>query len=289
MRQSRHRSRLCLIAWFLVAGLLAGGCGSSKSSSTTSSAETRSTSATSSAATPNETIASDLDRLPVAPDAAGTLPSPPTSATVDPGYLRAVFNDAQLLWQREFDQAGLTYAPAQLTIFARSVHSGCGPQQDVGPFYCGASRGIYLDVSFFDLLARQAGVGRFSQAYIIGHEFGHHIQHLLGIDRQIAARNQQDPAGENARSVRVELQADCLAGIWIHASHARGQVTDADLNDALRVAKLIGDDFQQHASGRVVDSAMWTHGSSEQRQRWLKLGFDSGRPSDCDTFAATHV
>jgi predicted metalloprotease len=231
------------IVWLMVGALVAGGCGSSNKSGATSAPTSGTTSVASTATASTGTITSDLGRLPAAPSATGTLPSPPTSTTVDQSYLRAVFNDAQLLWEREFRQARTAYGPAQLVLFTRAVHSGCGPQEDVGPFYCGASRTIYLDLGFFDLLARQAGVGRFSQAYIIGHEFGHHVQHLLGIDRRVAALNHQDPAGENARSVRVELQADCLAGVWIHASHARGQVTDADLNDALRVAKLIGDDF----------------------------------------------
>jgi predicted metalloprotease len=269
----RHLPLLLIIAVVLIAG-----CGSSKTSNTPNTSNPSTSSATSSTASVAQsetttttatqtTVTSDLGRLPETQAAAGTLPTPPTGVTVDQAYLRAVFNDAQELWRREFTQGEAT-------------------QENVGPFYCGANRTIYLDLAFFHLLARQAGVGRFAQAYIIGHEFGHHVQHLLGIDRQVAALNQADPAGENARSVRVELQADCLAGVWAHASHARGELTTADLHDALRTAALIGDDFQQHAAGRVVDSAMWTHGSSEQRQRWLTTGFESGKPSACDTFAA---
>jgi uncharacterized protein len=288
------RAARCLAALLIAAVLLAAGCGSSKSSTTsgpgTGSAEATTTATTTTATTVTDTtVTSDLARLPEPQDATGTLPPPSTTGTVDRAYLRAVFDDAQHLWQREFTQGGLTYGPARLVLFSNAVHSGCGPQENVGPFYCGANRTIYLDLGFFDMLARHAGVGRFAQAYIVGHEFGHHVQHLLGIDRQIAALNQHDPAGENARSVRVELQADCLAGVWAHSSHTRGDLTTQDLNDALRTAALIGDDFQQHAAGRVVDSAMWTHGSSEQRQRWLTIGFESGRPSDCDTFAASHL
>jgi uncharacterized protein len=278
----------------IIAVLLVTGCGSSKTSETAQTSTASATSSTASVAqtetttatATQTTVTSDLGRLPETQDAAGTLPTPPTTGTVDQAYLRAVFNDAQELWRREFTQGGATYAPARLVLFSNAVHSGCGAQENVGPFYCGANRTIYLDLAFFHLLATHAGVGRFAQAYIIGHEFGHHVQHLLGIDRQVAALNQADPAGENARSVRVELQADCLAGVWAHASHARGELTTADLHDALRTAALIGDDFQQNAAGRVVDSAMWTHGSSEQRQRWLTTGFESGKPSACDTFAA---
>jgi uncharacterized protein len=280
------------ISLLLTAAVLAaGGCGSSHTSSATTSATSTSVPATetTTTATTDNTIRSELGRLPETQDATGTLPPPPTSATVDQAYLHAVFDDAQQLWRREFDQGGLTYAPARLVLFSQAVHSGCGPQENVGPFFCGANRTIYLDLNFFDMLARHAGVGRFAQAYIVGHEFGHHVQHLLGIDRQIAALNHADPAGENARSVRVELQADCLAGVWAHSSHTRGDLTTTDLHDALRVAALIGDDFQQHAAGKVVDSAMWTHGSSEQRQRWLTVGFESGKPSACDTFTPAHV
>jgi predicted metalloprotease len=197
-----------------------------------------------------------------------------------------VFADAQRLWSDEFRAAGLTYAPAGLMMFVSSVHSGCGTHTDVGPFYCGADRTIYLDLGFFDLLARQAGLGGFAQAYIIGHEFGHHVQHLLGIDRRVAAANQANPSGENALSVRVELQADCLAGVWAHSSYTRGELSVSDLEGKLRAAALIGDDFQARAAGRPVDPGLFTHGSSAQRQHWLRTGFDSGDPGACDTFSA---
>jgi predicted metalloprotease len=286
-----------LAAAVVLAALVATGCGSSSSSSTAGTTATTASQTTASATASQSTTASTTDtaiesqlhRLPEAPDATGTLPAPPTSRTVDQAYLRSVFNDAQRMWQQEFAQGGIHYSPARLTLFSNAVHSGCGTQENVGPFYCGASHGIYLDLRFFDLLARHAGVGRFAQAYIIGHEFGHHVQFLLGVSRQVAALNQSDPAGENARSVRVELQADCLAGVWAHSSHTRGELTTADLHDALRTAALIGDDFQQRSSGNIVDSGLWTHGSSEQRQRWLITGFESGKPSACDTFSPTHV
>jgi predicted metalloprotease len=166
-----------------------------------------------------------------------------------------------------------------------SVHSACGSHQDVGPFYCGADHGIYLDAGFFDLLARQAGLGGFAQAYVIGHEFGHHIQNLLGINRQVAAINQANPAGENALSVRVELQADCLAGVWAHSAYSREQLTASDIDEKLRTAALIGDDFQARAAGQPVDPGLFTHGSSAQRQQWLRTGFERGEPGACDTFS----
>jgi predicted metalloprotease len=169
-------------------------------------------------------------------------------------------------------------------IFSSSVHSGCGFQEGAGPFYCGADRGIYLDVSFFDLLARHAGLGGFAQAYVIGHEFGHHVQHLLGIDARVAAANHANPAGQNALSVRVELQADCLAGVWAHSAYSRDQLTVSDVQEKLKTAALIGDDFQARAAGKPVDPGLFTHGSSAQRQHWLATGFESGQPAACDTF-----
>jgi uncharacterized protein len=216
---------------------------------------------------------------------------PPAPASATPGneraYLRAVFNDTNRFWRQEFNRAGVEYRPARLVLFRSAVHSGCGKQENVGPFYCGANQTVYLDLTFFDALARHAGVGPFGQAYIVGHELGHHVQFVLGISHRVAVLDQHEPGGANARSVRIELQADCLAGVWAHSSQARGQLTEADLDDAVRTAALVGDDFQQHASGRVVDSALWTHGSSAQRQHWLTTGFRSGKPESCDTFAGS--
>lgn len=282
-----------LVVLFVCASL--AGCGSSShpSSSETSSGPSSTAAETGTGTTGHTTtttetdVSGNLDTLPQSPPATGTLPAPPssTSADAERTYLAAVFTDAQRFWQQEFSGAGIPYGPARLVLFANAVHSGCGTQADTGPFYCPANRTVYLDVSFFQLLARHAGVGPFGQAYVVGHELGHHVQHLLGIDRRVAALNQQDPNGANARSVRVELQADCLAGVWAHSSQARGQLNEGDLNDALKTAALIGDDFQQHAAGRVVDSSMWTHGSSAQRQHWLTTGFESGHPGACDTFA----
>jgi predicted metalloprotease len=137
----------------------------------------------------------------------------------------------------------------------------------------------------FDLLARHAGLGGFAQAYVIGHEFGHHLQQLLGIHKRVAAANRLNPAGKNARSVRVELQADCLAGVWAHSAYTRDELSVNDLEEKLKTAALIGDDFQRLAAGKPVDPGLFTHGSSAQRQRWLRTGFESGDPEACDTFS----
>lgn len=226
-----------------------------------------------------------IQRLGQAVAPAGTAPS--SQGRARDAFLRAVFDDAEALWRREFDGAGLTYRPARLTIFSRRVRTACGTgSAGTGPFYCPASFGVYLDPTFFAALSRQVGVrlGDVAQAYVIAHELGHHVQTLLGITRAKAAADRRDPAGANARSVRFELQADCLAGVWMHAVYRRGELTAADLAQALAAAAVVGDDFVRHAAGRTRPPEEWTHGSSAQRQRWLGTGFESGRPESCDTF-----
>jgi predicted metalloprotease len=254
--------------------LIAAGCGSSGSSTST---------------TTTGSSGSELDQMPKAPEPGASQPKLAGTATGDArAYLTEVFHDAQALWQREFAGASRQYADARLTIFTRAVHStGCGEQADVGPFYCGANHGIYLDLRFFRLMAQRFGVSGFAQAYVVGHEFGHHVQNLLGLQHRKAVADQRDPAGKNARSVRYELQADCLAGVWAHSVYQRGKLTDDDLQQALRKAQVIGSDFQQRMAGHTVDSSLWTHGSSAQRQHWLKTGFETGDPGACDTFTQT--
>ena len=277
-----------MAALLVVSALVAVGCGSSgKSASSSSSAPATTTASSSTPSTQATIFSGELRSLPRVPAPTAPAPSPvPTATTVDRAFLQTAFNDAQRLWAGEFSAAGRPYLPARLVMFVSSVHSACGIQENVGPFYCPADRGIYLDLGFFDLLARQAGLGGFAQAYVIGHEFGHHIQHLLGIDRQVAAVNHANPSGENALSVRVELQADCLAGVWAHSVYSRGELTTGDLEEKLRAAALIGDDFQARAASRPVDPGLFTHGSSAQRQHWLRTGFESGEPAACDTFSA---
>jgi hypothetical protein len=190
------------------------------------------------------------------------------------------------MWRREFEAAGAHYAPATLTIFRDQVHTACGTQQaSTGPFYCPADRGVYLDTRFFDALGRRAGVhlGDFAQAYVVAHEVAHHVQGLLGILQRTRSKDQVDPGGANARSVRLELQADCFAGIWKHSRYQQGQLTEADLADALRAAAVVGNDFQQLKSTGTIRPEDWTHGSSRQRQHWLTTGFEEGRPGACDT------
>ena len=292
LRSRRSLLPLRRLAVLLACTALTAACGSSthsSSGSTTSTSTPAAQSATTQtgvATAPTTIEGSEIQALPPVSAPTGPPPTPAHAATVDRAFLQTVFNDAQRMWSHDFAAAGIAYVPAQLVLFASAVHSGCGPQQDVGPFYCPANRTVYLDLSFFDLLARQAGVGGFAQAYIVGHEIGHHLQHLLGIDVRVAAANHVDPSGENARSVRVELQADCLSGVWAHSVYRRGELTTADINDALKAAALVGDDVQRRAAGKPVDPGLFTHGSAAQRQQWLAAGFDSGKPESCDTLTS---
>ena len=279
----------------LLAGVIASLLGAAALMGCGSNASTTGTTATAGAPTATTTtsdrdIAGDaIDRLPQVP--AATQPNHPTSPDGTGGntFLRAVFDDVQAMWTKEFEQAGIRYIPARMTIFRDEVHTACGTQPaTVGPFYCPADHGVYLDTRFFDALSRQVGVelGDFAQAYVIGHEVGHHVQVLLGISQRVAAADQQDPAGKNARSVRVELQADCFAGIWKPSAYQRDELTAEDFQDALRAAAVVGDDFQQASATGTITPEDWTHGSSAQRQRWLTTGFEQGTPSACDTFGS---
>lgn len=278
-------------ACFLAVVALAGaGCGSSDDTTgnTSSAASTATTTATTREPAPN-IEGDEVSRLPRAPEPTepGRLAGP-TDASEERAFLTSVFHDAQALWQREFAAAGIEYVPARLTIFVDEVHSACGTQPaSVGPFYCPADHGVYLDTRFFDALGQSVGVrlGAFARAYVVAHEMGHHVQVLLGITGRVRAADQQDPAGTNARSVRLELQADCFAGIWKHATYERGQLTASDFEDALRAAAVVGDDFQQRRATGTIAPHDWTHGSSAQRQHWLTTGFEQGKPAACDTFA----
>jgi uncharacterized protein len=278
----------CLLVLVALAG---AGCGSSDDTTgnTSSAASTAATTATTREPAPN-IEGDEVSRLPRAPEPTepGRLAGP-TGASEERAFLTSVFHDAQALWQREFAAAGIEYVPARLTIFMDEVHSACGTQSaSVGPFYCPADHGVYLDTRFFDALGQSVGVrlGAFARAYVVAHEMGHHVQVLLGITGRVRAADQQDPAGTNARSVRLELQADCFAGIWKHATYERGQLTASDFEDALRAAAVVGDDFQQRRATGTIAPHDWTHGSSAQRQHWLTTGFEQGEPGACDTFAS---
>jgi predicted metalloprotease len=286
-RKARLRVQRCGRRRLLVLGLalFICGCGSGNSSSGTSTGS--SSAQRTGASTTPAALATELNDLrDVVPRASAKLPASTSDTPVERDFLIAMANDIQRVWRREFAVSHLTYRPARVVVFSSKVESDCGKHEDSGPFYCPADRTIYLDLRFFAELPQNAGVGSAAQAYIIGHEFGHHVQQLLGVSASVADANRADPSGQNARSVEVELQADCLAGVWGSSAFPRSELTLTDLDEALKAAQVIGDDYIQKAAGDVVDSAQWTHGSSQQRQTWVTTGYRSGRPTACDTFAS---
>lgn len=209
-------------------------------------------------------------------------------------FISTVLGDTEDTWTDIFKQQGKTYQPPKLVLFSGSVSSGCGyASAAVGPFYCPADQKLYLDTSFFAEMKSRFKVGTdFAQAYVIAHEVGHHVQHLTGIDRQVAQAARQGAAreGANGLSVRQELQADCYAGVWGHQAESRyNWLEPGEIEDALKAADAIGDDnLQRQGQGRVVPDS-FTHGTAEQRVHWFKVGFDSGDMSRCDTFSARQL
>ena len=202
----------------------------------------------------------------------------------------AVVQDTQETWSQLL---GGRYQPTRAVLFRGAVQSTCGfAQSAVGPFYCPADRKVYLDLSFFnELHSRFRAPGDFAQAYVLAHEIGHHVQTLLGVESQVRQRQQGDPGNRNALSVRMELQADCFAGVWGHYASKPGRAAKGDveldpddLEEGLRAASAIGDDTIQKRSTGYVMPDKFTHGSSEQRVSWFRRGFDSGDPQACNTF-----
>jgi predicted metalloprotease len=200
-----------------------------------------------------------------------------------------VLADTEDTWHTIFANAGGTYREPTLVLFSGAVESACGfAQAAVGPFYCPADQRVYIDLSFYEDLQNRFGApGDAAQAYVIAHEVGHHVQTLLGIsERNMAARQRASEAEANALSVRQELQADCFAGVWAHHADRSRQLLEAgDIEEALNAASAIGDDRLQQSSRGYVAPESFTHGSSAQRMRWFKRGFDSGDVNQCDTFA----
>ncbi|MBL9048875.1 MAG: neutral zinc metallopeptidase [Tabrizicola sp.] len=204
-------------------------------------------------------------------------------------FVSVVLADTEEIWTRVFkEQIGRNYRPATLVLFKEATRSACGGASEAtGPFYCPADRKIYLDTAFFTTLHQRLGAGGdFAAAYVVAHEIGHHIQNELGILGQANEIRQQVSQEEsNAISVRIELQADCLSGIWAReAAHTLGVVERGDLEEAVNAARQIGDDTLQRNAGQRPMPHTFTHGTSEQRSRWFMVGLQSGRLADCDTF-----
>jgi len=199
-------------------------------------------------------------------------------------FVSFVLDDAQNTWHKLLPQ----YRDAKLVLFRDAVRSGCGVAESaMGPFYCPRDEKVYIDLGFYDELRRRFGAhgGDFAQAYVLTHEIGHHVQRILGIESKVHALQAQRTELQNELSVRLELQADCLAGVWGHSTEQRKILEAGDVDDALNAASAIGDDRIQRRMGGGVEPESFTHGSSEQRVRWFRRGMERGDPSACDTFA----
>jgi predicted metalloprotease len=225
-----------------------------------------------------------------------TASRPSSSADPETQFVARVLKSTEDIWGQQFQTMGRQYRQPRLVLYRDATQTACGTGQSaMGPFYCPPDQRVYLDLSFFDEMAsRFHAPGQFPQAYVIAHEVGHHIQNLLGITGKVdQMRQSMSKRDANAMSVRVELQADCLAGVWAyHANREHGgtaSITDRDVEQAVAAATAIGDDrLQRQAQGRVVPDS-FTHGSSAQRVRWLKTGLDSGDIRSCDTFRAQQL
>jgi predicted metalloprotease len=226
---------------------------------------------------------------------------PPTQQTVpqsaadaqEKSLMAKVLASTEDVWGAMFQAQGKQYQRPKLVLFSGQVDSACGyAEAAMGPFYCPSDHKLYLDMRFFnDLASRYGAPGDFAEAYVVAHEVGHHVQTLLGIaDRTQAKQQATDKTGGNALQVRMELQADCYAGVWAyHAGQTRHILEPGDIEEALAAASGVGDDrLQQQARGYVVPES-FTHGSSAQRMHWFSAGYANGNPAQCDTFAAVHL
>lgn len=214
--------------------------------------------------------------------------TPPTQTTPEEeervDFVSFVLDDLQETWARVLPG----YEPAKLVLFRGAIRSACGAAQSaMGPFYCPLDRKVYIDLAFYEDLSRRFGApGDFAQAYVIAHEVGHHLQTLMGIERQVRELQRARPHAANAISVRMELQADCFAGVWAHSTGRRDILERGDIEEGLNAAAAIGDDrIQQQTTGQIQPES-FTHGSSKERVEWFRRGYESGDPRQCDTFGA---
>jgi uncharacterized protein len=204
-------------------------------------------------------------------------------------FISFVLNDTQQTWTEILPaQTNKQYHHAKLVLFRNYTQSGCGGAESAtGPFYCPGDQKVYIDLGFYDELRQRFGApGQFAQAYVLAHEIGHHVQNILGIERQAEQGSRQ---GANSSSVKLELQADCFAGIWAHSTQQRGLLEQGDIDSALGAAAAVGDDRLQKMSTGHVSPDSFTHGTSAERQKWFTAGFQSGQISSCNTFGTNDL
>jgi predicted metalloprotease len=203
-------------------------------------------------------------------------------------FVSFVLDDTQATWDRILPTAGAQYRHAKMVLFRDYTQSGCGSAESAtGPFYCPADERVYIDLAFFDELRSRFGApGEFAQAYVIAHEVGHHVQKILGIERQVSNLRRRDPSQGNALSVKLETQADCLAGVWGHSAQERGKLDTSDVPAGMRAAAAVGDDRLQRMATGHVSPETFTHGSSAERVAAFQRGLESGNINACDTFSS---
>jgi uncharacterized protein len=201
--------------------------------------------------------------------------------------VKFVFDTAQVTWSQILPAEGIPWHDAKLVLFRDATQTGCGVGQSaMGPFYCPVDQKIYIDLSFFDELRTRFGApGEFAEAYVITHELGHHVQHLMGTDEKVRRAQEQNPDQANALSVALELQADCYSGVWAHHTQDEHILEPGDIDQGLNAAAAVGDDRIQRQTTGHVNADTFTHGSSQQRASWFRRGFTSGSPASCNTFA----
>jgi len=204
-------------------------------------------------------------------------------------FVSFVLDDAQNTWKQVLPKYGAQYRDAKLVLFRDAVNSGCGVAQSAtGPFYCPADQKVYIDLGFYDELKQRFGApGEFAQAYVLAHEVGHHVQKLVGIEAKVRRLQEQTPTQQNPPSVRMELQADCLAGVWAHSTQERQLLESGDVESALGAAAAVGDDRLQKMATGHVSPETFTHGSSQQRMNWFRKGLDSGTIAACNTLESS--
>ena len=203
-------------------------------------------------------------------------------------FVASVLDDAQTTWQKLFAQNGQSYRHAKLVLFTGATNTGCGMgDAQTGPFYCPVDERVYIDLGFYNELAERFGAkGDFAEAYVIAHEIGHHVQKQLGLSEQVDRASKSARIGPSGLSVRLELQADCFAGIWARSTNQRNLLDPGDVQEALGAASAVGDDHIQKETSGAIHPETWTHGSAEARARWFQNGFDGGTLQACDTFKA---